>query len=266
MKPSLDYLSFAFFDTLHRDLYQLEEAAFRQKYPQKLIELFSVHLLSDCLMRSGAYSFFSENRASFLQANISIGLKNLGVSEDIVATVEEMEKIYASELPEEEMMEQLDNYSQYIDSEAISKAIDRRLVTFHSSFAPYAIEEIYAQTTEQIQPFASGFDLQTGAENQFHLVSDEKTVNGFLKDNFLSLSCELQACEFWHQDEMEQKMERVINSFSFIYKPNPIFIAFKNAKLVLNLEGSNVLLHEVKSFFQMLDVELENIYFDQSLY
>lgn len=262
MKPSLDYLSFAFFDTLHSDLYQLVEAAFRQKYPQELIELFSVHLLSDCLMRSGAYSFFSENRASFLQANISIGLKNLGVSEDIVATVEEMEKIYASELPEDEMMEQLDNYSQYIDSEAISKAIDRRLVTFHSSFAPYASEEIYAQTTEQIQPFASGFDLQTGAENQFHLVSDEKTVNGFLKDNFLSLSCELQAYEFWHQDEMEQKMERVINSFSLIYKPNPMFITFKNGQLILKLEGSNILLHEVESYFNIANIDICMISFD----
>jgi hypothetical protein len=144
----------------------------------------------------------------------------------------------------------------------VSKAIDRRLVTFHSSFAPYASEEIYAQTTEQIQPFARGFDLQTGAENQFHLVSDEKTVNGFLKDNFLSLSCELQACEFWHQDEMEQKMERVINSFSLIYKPNPMFITFKNGQLVLNLEGSNVLLHEVESFFQIVRTEIEMLDFE----
>ncbi|MEN9303693.1 MAG: hypothetical protein RL264_2122, partial [Bacteroidota bacterium] len=87
-------------------------------------------------------------------------------------------------------------------------------------------------------------------------------VNGFLKDNFLSLSCELQACEFWHQDEMEQKMERVINSFSLIYKPNPMFITFKNGQLVLNLEGSNVLLHEVESFFQIVRTEIEMLDFE----
>lgn len=262
MKPSLDYLSFAFFDTLHNDLYQLEEPAFRQKYPQELIELFAAHLPSDCLMRSGAYNFFSENRASYLQTNIITGFKSLGVSEDIVATFEEMEKIYTSELSEEEKMEQLDNYAQYIDSEAISKAIERRLVTSHSSFAPFSSEEIYVQTTEQIQPIASGFDLQTGAENQFQLVSDEITVNGFLKDNFLKLSCELQACEFWQQDEMEQKMERVLNSFSLIYKPNPIFITFKNGQLVLNLEGSNVLLHEVESYFNIANIDICMISFD----
>jgi uncharacterized protein YktA (UPF0223 family) len=262
MKPSLDYLNFAFFDTLHSDLYQLEEPAFRQKYPQELIELFAVHLLSDCLMRSGAYSFFSENRASYLQTNISIGLKSLGVSEDVVATFEEMEKIYTSKLSEEEMMEQLDNYSHYIDSEVISKAIERRLVTSHSSFSPFANEEIYVQTTEQIQQFASGFNLQAIAENQFQLVSDEITVNGFLKDNFLKLSCELQACEFWQQVELEQKMERVINSFSFIYKPNPIFITFQNGQLILKLEGSNILLHEVESFFNIANTDIYMISFD----
>lgn len=262
MKPSLDYLSFAFFDTLHRDLYQLEEPAFRQKYPQELIKLFSAHLLSDCLMRSGAYSFFSENRASYLQTNINTGFKSLGVSEDIVATFEEMEKIYTSELFEEEKMEQLDNYAQYIDSEAISKAIERRLVTSHSSFAPFSSEEIYVQTTEHIQPFASGFNLLVVDEIQIQFVSDEKIVTGFLKDNFLSLSCELQACEFWQQAELEQKMERVINSFSLIYKPNPIFITFKNGQLVLNLEGSNVLLHEVESFFQIVRTEIELLNFE----
>lgn len=262
MKPSLDYLSFAFFDTLHSDLYELEEAAFRQKYPEELIELFAVHLLSDCMIRSGAYSFFSENRASFLNANIDSGLKSLCVSEDIVATFEEMEKIYTSKLSEEEMMEQLDNFSQYIDNEAISKAIDRRLVTSHSSFAPFASEEIYVQTTEQMQQFASGFELQTVAENQFQLVSDEITVNGFLKDNFLKLSCELQPCEFWQQVELEQKMERVINSFSFIYKPNPIFITFKNGQLILKLEGSNILLHEVESFFNIANTDIYMISFD----
>ena len=262
MKPSLDYLNFAFFDTLHNDLYQLEEPAFRQKYPQELIELFAVHLLSDCLMRSGAYSFFSENRASFLNANIDSGLKSLGVSEDIVSTVEEMQKIYTSELSEEEKMEQLDNYSQYIDCESISKAIERRLVTSHSSFAPFASEEIYVQTTEQIQLFASGFEFQSRTENQFQLVSNDKTINGFLKDNFLTLSCDLQLCEFWQQAELEQKMERVINSFSFIYKPNPIFIAFKNGQLILNLEGSNVLFHEVESFLQIVRTEIELLNFE----
>lgn len=262
MKPSLDYLNFAFFDTLHSDLYQLEEAAFHQKYPQELLELFSVHLLTDCLVRSGAYSFFLENRASYLQSTINKGLRSLGVSEDIVTTFDEMENIYTSELSEEEMMEQLDNYSQYIDCEAISKAIDRRLVTSHSSFAPFASEEIYVQTTEQIQQFASGFNLQAIAENQFQFVSNEITVNGYLKDHFLSLSCELQPCEFWQQVELEQKMERVINSFSFIYKPNPIFITFKNGQLVLNLEGSNVLFHEVESYFEIVTMELGYISFD----
>ena len=262
MKPSLDYLNFVFFDTLHSDLYQLEEPVFRQKFPQELIELFSVHLLSDCLMRSGAYSFFSENRASYLQINISTGLKSLGVSEDIVATFDEMEKIYTSELSEEEMMEQLDNFSQYIDNEAISKAIDRRLVTSHSSFAPFASEEIYVQTTEQIQPFASGFELQAIAENQFQFVSNEISVNGYLKDHFLSLSCELQPCEFWQQIELEQKMERVINSFSFIYKPNPIFITFKNGQLILKLEGSNILLHEVEGYFNIANTDIYMISFD----